>query len=300
MHLSLRQLQIFMAVADSGSTMAAARLIALSQSAVSSALAELERSLGNPLFDRIGKRLYLNEEGRALLIDARNLLDSAQDLETRHSVQSEGSTSHGHVRLRLGASTTIANYLLPDLIAGFIRVEPQAEVDVAIGNTREIALSVARLEVDLGMIEGPCHDPELTVWPWMTDELVIACAPNQPLARLSKRGAVSVEQLRQASWLLREPGSGTREVVEQALLPVLHQLNTQVRFGSTEAIKRAARAGLGVTCLSRFALEDMLTSGELALVRTSMPSLRRTLYFVSHKNKRLSQGMSGFLTHCEP
>ena len=298
MSLSLRQMQVFTAVAETGSTMAAADQIALSQSAVSSALSDMERLLGVTLFDRIGKRLHLNEEGRSLLIDARSLLEMARDIEARHGLQLRTSGQRSAPQLRISASTTVANYLLPDLVAAFARGEPGTEMDMAIGNSREVALAVVQLQADLGLIEGPCHEPELNVTPWIQDELVIACSPNHSLARLA--GArVSLEQLRDASWLLREPGSGTREAVEQALLPKLHQLNTQIRLGGTEAIKRATRAGLGITCLSRFALQDMLSNGELIQLNTPLKGLRRSFYFVRHKKRVLSEGMNRFVEFCE-
>lgn len=150
MRLTLRQLQIFTAVADTGSTTAAAQRVALSQSATSGALNELESLLGAQLFDRIGKRLLLNDCGRTLLPQARALLDGVQEIESQFRVGSANAAAAPLVtRLRVGASTTIGNYVLPALIAGYEKVWPGAAVDVVIGNTRDVAASVTRLEVDL-------------------------------------------------------------------------------------------------------------------------------------------------------
>ena len=298
MHLSLRQLEIFAAVADHGTTTAAGSAIALSQSAISSALAELERSFDGRLFDRVGKRLRLNEAGRALLPEARALLDGARTIERGFGIGSRASDVRPPIRLRLGASTTIGNYLLPALIARFCADQADAEVHVSIGNTGDVAAAVERFDVDLGFVEGPCDARELTVHPWLDDELVVVCAALHPLALQARDGRVSLAQLRTASWLLREPGSGTRAAVEQALLPSLHALHGRLSFGSTEAIKQATAAGLGLTCLSRHAVEDLVSLGRLVVLRTTLKTLRRRFHVVHHRRKRLSSGLERFVRHC--
>lgn len=300
MRLTLRQLLIFTAVADTGSTTAAGERVPLSQSATSGALNELEGLLGAPLFDRIGKRLLLNDNGRALLPQARALLDGAQEIESQFGLGStQAATAPLITRLRVGASTTIGNYVLPALVASYLRAWPGASVDVVIGNTRDVADSVSRLAVDLGLIEGPCHEAELRVAPWLHDELVIVAAPTHGLAQHSAQARVPLKALRQARWLLREPGSGTREAVEHALLPHLHQLNGGMQPGSTEAIKQAAAEGVGLACLSLCAVQDLLTLGRLVVLRTTLPRLTRRFYLVQHRQKRLSGNLQRFVVHCE-
>ena len=298
MRLTLRQLLIFTAVADAGSTTAAGQRVALSQSATSGALNELESLLGAQLFDRVGKRLLLNDNGRSLLPQARALLDGAQDIESQFGL---GAAAAGQdvmaTRLRIGASTTIGNYLLPPLVASYLRAWPAAGVDVQIGNTRDVAASVTRLEVDMGLIEGPCREAELRVAPWREDDLVIVCAPTHPLAQHGTQ-RVPLKALRQTRWLLREPGSGTREAVEQALLSHLHQLDGEMLPGSTEAIKQAAAEGLGLACLSHCAVEDLLTLGRLVVLETTLPRLTRRLYLIHHRRKRFSANLQRFVAHC--
>lgn len=297
MRLTLRQLQIFVAIADTGSTSSAGRSIALSQSATSGALTELESLLAAELFDRIGKRLLLNDNGRLLLPQARQLLDAAQAMETLFQVDNLPGAA---TRLRIGASTTVGNYLLPALVASFERSRPSAVVDITIDNTRAIAGLVSRLDVDLGLIEGPCHEPDLKVLPWREDELVVVCAPYHPMAELSRQTPLSAAQLRSARWLQREPGSGTREAVEQVLLPHLHHLEQSVQLGSTEAIKQAAVQGMGLACLSRFAVEELLTLQRLVVVPTVLPRLMRRFYLISHPQKRFTAALERFLAHIEP
>ena len=303
MRLTLRQLLIFTAVADTGSTTAGGLQVALSQSATSGALNELEAMLGAKLFDRVGKRLVLNDTGRALLPQARALLDGAQGIESQFGIGTgTGDRSEpGHgiaTHLRIGASTTIGNYLLPALMASHLRASPATGIDVTIGNTGDIAAAVARLEVDVGLIEGPCHEPELQARPWLEDELVVVCAPSHAQVHGDLDARIGLKALRQQRWLLREPGSGTREAVEHALLPHLHQWAHPMQLGSTEAIKQAAAEGLGLTCLSVCAVQDLLTLKRLVRVNTTLPRLTRRFYLIRHRQKQFSASLERFVAHC--
>jgi DNA-binding transcriptional LysR family regulator len=292
MKLTLRQLIVFAAVADTGSTTAAGERIALSQSATSAALNELEAGLQTRLFDRIGARLVLNEVGRAVLARARTVIDGAADIER------EFRGGNALTPLRVGASTTIGNYLLPTLIASYLARHPEAQVDVRVENTAGIAAAVARLELDLAFVEGACHEPELVAQPWREDELVIVAAPGHPALQREGQDRLGVAVLRAQSWLLREPGSGTREAVEEALLPHLKQLQEGLRFGGTEAIKLAAAQGLGFSCLSSVAVRDWVAQKRLVQVRTTLPRLLRPLWLVQHREKQLSGGALNFIQHC--
>lgn len=307
MHLTLRQLEIFIAVADCGGTSAAATHIALSQSAISGALNEFESLLGIRLFDRAGKRLVINETGRALLPQARVTLESARQIERQFGV---GLPVSAHIQapvsIRLGASTTIGNYLVPGMVSAYLRGAPLARVEVEIGNTRDVASAVARMEVDLGLIEGPCHEPDLHVEHWMDDEMVLVAAPEyawpgqEPVWRdaadTSPVGqSIPLDVLRQACWLLREQGSGTREAVEQALLPHLDHFESAMYLGSSEAIKQAAVAGLGVTCLSRSAVQDFVSTGRLVVLQTTLPRIERRFYLIRHRARILSPALSQFV-----
>jgi DNA-binding transcriptional LysR family regulator len=288
MHLTLRQWQVFVSIADAGTTAAAGAQLALSQSATSAALNELESQLARPLFDRIGRRLVLNAQGRALRDPARALLSAAVDLERLAGV-GQVQTGAQPLLLRLGASTTIGNYLLPTRVAALLADNPQAQVDLRIGNSADVVAAVQRLEVDLGLIEGPCHESGLQVLPWQRDELVIVAAPGTTPA------CMDVAALAQARWLLREPGSGTREAVEQALLPHLHHFARSMQLGSTEAIKQAAAAGLGLACLSRQAVADLLALGRLTEVDTPVPPMSRQLWLVRHPGKRVPPALGELL-----
>ena len=295
MHITLRQLEIFRAVALTGSTTAAAQSVPLSQSATSTALGEFERSLGARLFDRVGKRLLLNDNGRALLPLALGVLDGAQHIERAFAAGGVNLATD----LRLHASTTIGNYLLPKLLSGFRELIPAARFDVRIGNTLDVVTAVQEFSVDLGLIEGPCHAADINITPWLEDELVVVAAPGHPLAESSKRRKLTAEQLAHAPWLLREPGSGTREAVELALLPHLESIQPAMTLGSSEAIKNAAAEGLGISCLSRAVVEDLVSTGRLCVLETRLPRLTRRLALIHHRAKVLSETIRRFLKYCE-
>jgi DNA-binding transcriptional LysR family regulator len=294
MRVTLRQLQIFRAIALSGSTTAAAQSVPLSQSAASAALNELERLLSARLFDRVGKRLLLNDRGRALLPTALAVLDGARNLETAFLSADHASL----IDLHLFASTTVGNYILPQLLARFRERVPAAQLQLQIGNTRDAVTAVQEFDADLGLIEGPCHASDIVVLPWLEDELVIVASPMHALAKAAKRGKLTAKQLSRSCWLLREPGSGTRETVEQALLPHLVNVESTMTLGSSESIKNAVAEGLGVSCLSRYVVQDLAAAGRLSVLDTRLPRLTRRLTIIHHRRKLLSDSLSGFIAHC--
>jgi DNA-binding transcriptional LysR family regulator len=292
MALTLRQLEIFRAIAHRGTTTAAAQSVPLSQSATSAALNELESTLSVKLFDRVGKRLLLNDNGRVLLPAALAILDGARTAAAAFA--HEGAAGD----LRLFASTTVGNYLLPPLLASFYRREPNTHMQLRIGNTHEVVEAVRQFETDLGLIEGPCHAAAIHVIPWLEDELVIVASPAHELSKAAKRSRLTAQQLARALWLMREPGSGTREAVEQAFLSRFLSLPKTMTLGSSEAIKNAVAEGLGVSYLSRNVVEDFIGAQRLQILETQLPRLTRHLTIIHHEKKILSDSLRRFLAHC--
>ncbi len=288
MHFTLRQLEIFAAIARHGSVSAAAAAISLSQSAASTALAELERQTGRRLFDRVGKSLRLNELGRSLLPKAVELLDRADEIDDLL----QGHEAIGH--LDVGATLTIGNYLATLIVAEFLHRHPQARVRLSVRNTAHLLDALATHEVDLGLVEGDCRHPDLTVVPWIDDELAVFCAPGHPLAGRQ----ATAKRLLQEAWILREPGSGTRETFDAAFRHHLPALRVRLELEHTEAIKRAVESGLGLGCISRLALKDAFRRGSLAEVKTPALDLRRTFNFVWHRGKFHGAGLAAFLDLC--
>ena len=286
--LTLRQLGVFVAVARAGSTRAAAERVARSQSAASSALAELESTLGVKLFDRVGRRLTLNAQGRALLPRAVGLLEQATEIGRLFGAADQGA-------LRVAASFTVGEYLLPPLIAGWKRAHPGIRLRLDIANTRAVLDAVAALEVDVGFIEGARTHPDLDVAHWREDELVVVAAGDHPMAgRLVDRA-----WLRAAPWILREPGSGTREAADRWLVPGLGRFRIEMELGSNEAVKRAVAAGLGVGLLSVHAVVEAVAAGSLTRLQTPLPPMHRALAIVTHRERPPGQALAGFLAHCQ-
>lgn len=285
--LTLRQLEVFAAVARGGTTRAAAEEISRSQSAASNALGELESVLGAQVFDRVGKKLVINENGRALLPRAAALLDQAVETETLF-------TAAHAAPLGLASSYTIGEYMLPELIAAWKAEHPRSHVLLDIVNTHDVFDRVASFRADLGFIEGTHSHPELKVRKWRSDEIVIVAAAGHPLA--GRR--VGARQLNQATWVLREPGSGTREASDRWLIPHLAEMEVELELGSNEAVKRVVRAGLGLGCLSRLAVEEAIAEGWLVELATTLPPMHRTLSIVLHRAKKLGGAAEDFLRHC--
>lgn len=285
--LTLRQLEVFAAVARGGTTRAAGGEISRSQSAASNALGELEGVLGVQLFDRVGRRLVINENGRALLPKVAGILEEAGE------AQALFAAAHS-APLRLASSYTIGEYLLPELIAGWKSVHPHTPVLVQIANTHDVYESVAGFGADIGFIEGSHSHSELTVRRWRTDHMVIIAQPGHPMAARRATG----RQLASAGWVLREPGSGTREASDRWLISQLPEMQVELELSTNEAVKRAVAAGIGLGCLSELAVRDAIQQGWLVQLGTAFPVMQRTLSIVRHRSKKLGAAAEGFLRHC--
>lgn len=289
MKFTLRQMEVLVAIGRESSVSRAAEALSMTQSATSMALAELERQFNTRLFDRQGKRLQLNTEGRELLPRAMELLDRAQELEALL----EGNAGAGS--LRIGATLTIGNYLATLLIGDYMRKNPGSRVELEVQNTSAIVEQVAHFRLDFGMIEGDSHHPDLLITPWVDDELVIFAAPDHPLAN---KPGLQLQDLANEAWILRERGSGTRQVFDAALRHQLTNLNIKLELEHTEAIKRAVESGLGISCISRLALKDAFKRGSLVPLEIAGLDLKRQFNFVIHKQKYLTGGISAFLALC--
>ena len=286
MRYTLRQIQVFLAVAQHESVSRAAEGLAMSQSAVSGALADLERQFDIQLFERIGKRLQLSGLGRSLRARAEALQEQAREFENELA-------RHDAVGLlRVGATLSIGNHLMVPEIARFMREHPGARVTLDVANTVEIARKVQNFEIDIGLIEGELQEPELHVSRWRPDELVVFCAPNHPFA---KQHELTDDDLIQASWIVREPGSGTRQAFERAMHGILPDLQIVLELQHTEAIKSAVEAGLGVGCVSRIALEDAFRYHTLVPCSVPTRDFKRWFYLVLHKQKYQGAAVLGFL-----
>lgn len=288
MRLTLRQLEVFAAIARTDNVSRAAEGLSMSQSAASSALVELERQFACPLFDRIGKSLRLNSTGRGLLPQVEDLLAKAGEIE--------GFLAGGKLGpLAVGATLTIGNYLATLIVAEYLQRHPESRVDLKVSNTQHVLDGLIRCELDVGLIEGEANDPDLLIEPWLADELVVFCAPQHKLAQVAQ---VTNQQLAEEAWILRERGSGTRALFDRVVAPTFEPVNIQLQLEHTEAIKRVVEAGLGLSCLSRVALRDAFRRGSLVEIKTPQFNLQRHFYFVQHPQRHISPASRTFLALC--
>lgn len=286
-NISPRQLEVFVQIALLGSVRAAAQRLYLTQPAASMALAEMERQLDAPVFARERGRLRLNARGRELLPLAQELLERHAEFGRRGSESSAMLTGE----LRLGASNTVGNYRVGELLGTFVQAHPQVAVRLRVANTDTIAAAMLDHSLDLGCVEGPVAHPQLEVRPWRDDLLVVCTAPDHPLAR--KRGLKPAD-FAGARWVLREPGSATRAISER----VLSQLppgETVLELDQIEAIKQVVVAGLGIACLPAVAVTDALEVGRLKALKTPFLDLRRKLSLLIHRQKYRGALLDAFL-----
>lgn len=289
MRYTLRQLQVFLAAARYENVSRAAETLAMSQSAASGALKELEQQFDVLLFDRIGKRLKLSELGRQLRPQAEALLAQARDFEQSLA----GTEVKG--TLRIGATLTIGNYLAVKMIADFRKQYPGTAVTLEVANTKTIAQQVADFEIDLGMIEGELHHPDLVTSFWREDELTVFAAPDHPLAKKRK---INDTQLLSQNWIVREQGSGTRQTFDRAMQGILSELRLSMELQHTEAIKRAVEAGLGIGCLSKISLVEAFQRKTLVPLHVPGRDFHRRFYLVTHRSKFHSTTLQRWLELC--
>ncbi len=289
MKFTLRQLQIFLAVSRSENISRAAEQLHMSQSAASAALLNLEEAYDVQLFDRVGNKLSLNAIGRTVRREAENLLAHGQRFEQVLKDHRE----MGH--LKVGASFTIGNHLATRYLATYMAEYPDADVQLDIANTPDVVAKVLNYEVDLGMIEGEVQHRELELIPWIEDELVVFCAANHPLAR---KRSLSTRDIKEATWIVREPDSGARHTFDRALVGLLPEMDIHLEFKHNEAIKNAVEAGLGIGCLSRIVLERNFANGDLVPLKLPRRDMRRTFYFALPKDRFQKEAVESWMTTC--
>ena len=275
-NISPRQLHVFVQIALHGTVRAAADHLHLTQPAASMALAEMERQLDAPVFARERGRLRLNPRGRELLPLAQELLERHAQFG-RRGVESAALSGE----LRVGASNTVGNYLVGELLGAFVRANPEVSIRLRVANTATIAADLLNHALDVGCVEGPVTHPLLEVHRWRDDLLVVCAPPDHPLAR--KRRLQPADFVA-ARWVLREAGSATRATSERVLAQ-LPPGETVLELDQTEAIKQAVVAGLGIACLPAVAVGDAIATGRLKALKTPFLDLRRTLCVLLNKQK---------------
>lgn len=294
MSITLRQLEIFIAVAETAQVTKASKKLFVTQSAVSMALAELENQLGGSLFDRHGRSLLLNARGRFLLPLAKDITSQVTNIETIMSERNDRLQG----TINAVASTTLGNYILPYLIGAFKRVHPNVHVNLLVFNTRYAERLVIDKEMDIGFVEGPLSNSDDIQWrPWFEDELVVLCGPTDPLAH---NEVFDIEKdLKGKKWIMRESGSGTAATVSERFGKYMDDVNVVMEMGHPEAVKRAVESGAGIACLSSLSICREMENGWLKGLKVEGLDMRRELKILQRRDLEISDAMAEFLSFCD-
>jgi len=284
MKITLRQIDIFLHVVEQGHLTHVAKTMGLSQSAVSMSIRELENILGRPLFDRINKKLILNETGRSFHQEVEPLFHKLEDIEYEFRNREHRGT------IRVGASTTIIDYLIPKIACRYMGDYPEVRIQLKEGNTRDIAGMVRRGELDLGFVEGRVEEADLIKEVIGEDELIVVTA-NRELASKSR----FIDELADERWVLREEGSGTRAIFLDYIKERVSRLNIFMELGHTESIKSLLQSGNALTCISALAVAEELRDGRLKKVNVKKFHCARRFYAIYHKDKYRSDLFTRFL-----
>lgn len=287
--MTIRHLKIFVAVCEEGGVTKAGKKLFMAQPTVSFAINELEKHYDTKLFDRISKRMYLTEAGKKLLPYAQHITSMFDEMELEAQEWDSGSTLH------IGASITIGSRLLPELIHNYKRECPPVEVTVQIDNSEKIEQAVLDNKIDIGLIEGFSHSDCLIDNTFREDELILICAPNHPWAA---QEYIRLEQLLEEPFLMREKGSGGREIWESAFLVHGIELKPAWESISTQAIVQAVACGLGVAVLPKLLVENQLVQQSIISRPIEGISLSRNFHIIYHKNKYLTGSVKKFIRQC--
>lgn len=287
--MNLDQFRVFVAVAERLHVTNAAKDLHITQSAASAAVAALETRYHVQLFDRVGRNIALTAAGRVFLEEARRLLRTAGEVEAALS----DVTDMRRGALALQASLTTSNYKLPPVMHRYRELYPSIQLALKIANTADVARAVIEGAADLGLVEGEVSEPVLEKIPVGSDRLVLVVAPGHPWAR---KGAPEGGALLAGPWVLREPGSGTRQALERALAErglAPDHLDVALELPSNEAVRSAVQAGAGATVLSQLVVDWAVRAGVLLSVPFEMPA--RPFWVLRRRDRRSTRAEDAFL-----
>lgn len=280
--MTIRHLKIFIEVAETGKMSAAAERCYLSQPTVSQAIHELEKHYGVLLFERLSKKLYITEAGKNLLLYARQLINQYELLEENMKKNAQRDL------IRIGATITVGTCLLSSLIDDLKTAQADLDIYSFVDNTHVIEEKLLNSELDVGIVEGHIHHPDLICEPMVDDFLVLACSPDHPL---SSRKHISVADLENYSFVVREPGSGTRALFERYM--TVHRTPFTIASEATcpETIRQLILRNGYLSVISVRLLEEDIRSGNIHIIRNEDHEWDRSFYFVYHKSKKYTPAM---------
>ena len=268
--MTIRHLQIFVAVADCGKMRAAAERLHISQPSVSQAVRELESYYNIKLFERLSQRIYITETGKKLLPYARHVI-------------------------RVGGSVSVGTRLLPPMIKSLENEVPDVDVCVIVDNTAAIEGKIQRSELDIAVVEGIVRSDELVKKDIYDDELVLVVGPEH---ELFNHPGIKLKELTKHALISRESGSVERNQFEQFLLEHDIKMKNKWSCSNTETIKKAVLNGEGIAILSRMVIEKEIAAGEVRVLNVENTRMKRKIKLIYHKNKYISQSMKQFIDIC--
>ena len=287
--MTLRHMRFFAAVCEESSITKAAQKLHVAQPAVSVAVKELEEYYGVKLFDRISRRLHLTDAGRKLLEYAVPIVSLFDDMESNVRRWERSG------KVRVGASITIGTHLMPEYVSVFSKDHPEARVEVFIGSSDLIERKILQNELDFALIEGTVHSDSLLCDTYQRDRLVVVCSPDSPLLKM---GTITPEQLLSQPLLLREVGSGTRELFDHVMATMEYAYTPAWESTSTQALVIAVAKGLGVSVLSYLFVKEELQNGLIAELHVENLRFDRGFHVIYHKNKHLTELSKSFIQMC--
>lgn len=287
--MTLRHFKIFVSVCDTMNMTAAAEKLFISQSAISQAIAELERYYAVRLFERFSRKLFLTHAGERLLSYARHMIRMNADIEK------DMKALHESGFIRLGASVTIGATVLPKLVAAYKQRNPQTAIAVFESNTQQIENRILQDQTDIALVEGEISSPDIVSSPFMDDELALICGVKHRFASLS---AIAPPELEKENFIIRETGSGTRKTLEEVL--AAHAISWKASWicNNADTIKMAVAEGLGIAVISKRAVTSEVKAGILFTKEIEGIRFDRKFKLIFHKNKYLTEQMKAFIELC--
>jgi LysR family transcriptional regulator, low CO2-responsive transcriptional regulator len=286
--MNLHHLAVFYAIAETGSISAAAQRLHISQPALSRELKDFENRLGVSLFERLPRGMRMTHAGEVLREYAMRLFDISRTAEAAMREIADARLGF----LSIGASNTVGTYVLPPRLAMFRRANPDVHVTMFVGNTEQVSQGVADMRFTLGFVEGPVHVSGLLAEQFQQDELVPVVTAADELLKKRRLSAGDISGL---PLLMREKGSGTRELITETLDANEVQPGSIMEFGNTEALKRAAIHGGGIAWLPRISVTDELDDGRLHVLPIKRLTIQRPLSVIRRANAHPGPAADAFL-----
>jgi DNA-binding transcriptional LysR family regulator len=284
--MKLRHLNIFIVVCEEMNMTKAAERLYMSQPSVSQVVMELESHYQSKLFERLSRKIYLTDAGRELLTYAYHIRGLNEELEEKMKNRTLNPT------IKLGATITIGTYMMPKLLKQIKARESNIRVESYIENTEEIERELLKSKLDLAIVEGRMRSPDLVIRPFFTDRLVVVCHKDHDLAQQSN---ISVEDLRDQGFLVREEGSGSRKLFMEEMGRLGIPFSIVGTFNNTEAIKNGAKYSLGLGVVSKLSIDDL--DMDLCMLEIEGLRLDRDFSVVYHKNKYINRQLEALIAY---